>query len=97
MVKKYTDEQVLDEYKKWIEGTIVRRTTPVREWSAMKRRINRAGLTKRPSDFKASAKGKSQEDWKRDRARVARENKISKIKDSIVAVASKHVQPRPAT
>jgi hypothetical protein len=98
MVKKYTDAQVLQQYLDWIDGTISRRETPMREWSAMKRRINRAGLIKRPEHFKASSKGRTNLQWKSERARIARDrysaNKL-KSEDTIVAVGSKDAQRRP--
>jgi hypothetical protein len=98
MVKKYTDAQVLQQYLDWVDGTISRRETPMREWRAMKRRINRAGLTKRPEHFKASSKGRTNEQWKFERAKVARHrysaNKF-KSEDTIVAVASKADQGGP--
>jgi hypothetical protein len=70
---RYTQQQVQEEAKQWINGELNQKDMTPRQWMAMKRRINRAGIFKQPAQFKASSKGISNAEWNKRRNKLARD------------------------
>ena len=60
---RYTREEVKKEFDDWVAGETRRDDMTLKQWRALKRRINRAGHKKTPEMFAASRKNTTQQEW----------------------------------
>jgi hypothetical protein len=60
---KYTHEQIKQEFESWKSGSLKRDQMTSKQWRAMKRRINRAGLKKVHTDYVTSRKHCNRQEW----------------------------------
>jgi hypothetical protein len=68
---KYTKAEVEEQARKWINREVMRSSMTKNQWSAMKRRINRAGFKR--NNFLVSGKEFSKEECRIKRNQIARQ------------------------
>jgi NOL1/NOP2/fmu family ribosome biogenesis protein len=62
-----TPDEIEQEFHDWAAGTVTKDAMSIKDWRAMKRRINRAGFKKSPDMYKLSKKGVTVGEWKAKR------------------------------
>jgi hypothetical protein len=67
-----TKDDIQRDFRKWCSGQITRHDMSKKDWNSFKRRINRLGLKKKPSDFITSQKDCTRVEWLQKKAAYQR-------------------------